>query len=190
MVDKQKAESVVDHLFETYSRMTNTVRYSTHSKIVSENVATHSFFVTYIAMILSDFISDRPVNRERVLRMALIHDIEESLTGDIIYNIKHHNEDFSDAVEKLNVTIIREIYSGNDFYLSIWDEYKECKTVEAKIVEIADRLSSLLYIYSEAKLGNKTVSHMYGKNLDLIMKEDIEDFKEIVSSLSKKMDRE
>lgn len=174
---------VVKHLSDTYGRLTHTIRYSTQPKIINENVATHSFFVAYIAMVLCDLFH-KPVNKEKVLSMALIHDVEESLTSDIIYTIKHYNQDFSEAVERLNYGIIHEIYADNQTYLDLWQEYKEGITQEAKIVEVADRISSLLYIINEIGLGNRTLEGIFDKTVQIINQQNVKEVIPIIKELA------
>jgi len=188
-MDESNSEKIVSHLKKTYGRLTNTVRYSTAYKIVPENVATHSYFVVYITMILCDYLKDLGINIERALRMALIHDVEESLTGDIIYSIKHHNPDFSGAVDRLNREIINEIYSGNEPYLDLWREYKRGDTIESKIVEISDRVSGVLYILGEMEMGNRTLMPICKKYLDLIFETNIPGLQDFVFRLALEIDR-
>ena len=47
-----------------------------------ESVAEHSWAVALLSMMLVDRLA-APVDREKVLRIALIHDLPESVTGDI-----------------------------------------------------------------------------------------------------------
>src|SRR5215510_1463116 len=57
-----------------------------------ESVAAHSFGVAVIAMLLADRARARgvEVNVERLLRMALLHDMTETRTGDLPSTIKHY----------------------------------------------------------------------------------------------------
>ena len=48
---------------------------------VTENVAAHSWRVALMALLLKDEMED--VDMDKVIRMCLIHDIGEAVTGDI-----------------------------------------------------------------------------------------------------------
>ena len=60
-------------------------RFSVYKCHFREDVAQHSYLTTLYAMILADLerLDGRKVDVERLLRMALLHDAEESRTGDI-----------------------------------------------------------------------------------------------------------
>ena len=59
-----------------------------------ESVADHSYGVALIAMILADRAKARgmAVDVERVLRMALLHDLTEARTGDLPHTVKRYFE--------------------------------------------------------------------------------------------------
>jgi putative hydrolase of HD superfamily len=53
----------------------------------AESVADHSFSLSVMAMVFSDL---KGLNTERAVKMAIIHDLAESITGDIIpHKISH-----------------------------------------------------------------------------------------------------
>ena len=57
-----------------------------------ESVADHSFGVAFIAMLLADRAqaAGLEVSVEKVLRMALLHDLTEARTGDLPATIKRY----------------------------------------------------------------------------------------------------
>lgn len=99
-----------------------------------ESVADHSFGITLLAYILADQL---PVNKEKLITMALIHDLPEAMTGDITphdedYKNKHQAE--KEAMEKLNGLV-----EYQDM-VDVWQEMEAGLSPEAKIVHELDKL--------------------------------------------------
>ena len=128
----------------------------------TESVADHSFSVSAISLLLADLELKRGirVDVEKVLRMAIVHDLAESLTFDISKaylqylgrrgeEIKHELEDsaWSTLVEGLDDSELARKFTR------IKAEYNANKSVESKIVHAADGLDILLQIISYHKRG-------------------------------------
>lgn len=66
-----------------------------------EDVSQHSYFTALYAMILADLERHRgrKVDVEKLLRMVLLHDAEESRTGDIHHPFKHQNPAFTKTID-------------------------------------------------------------------------------------------
>ena len=109
-----------------------------------ESVADHSFGVIFVALVLAELI-DEAVDREKVLTMALIHDLSESAITDIPApalrffppGAKHHAE----------LNAITEILDGFEFGDRLqrwWQEIEDRACVEGRLVRDADRIELLL----------------------------------------------
>jgi putative hydrolase of HD superfamily len=75
-------------------------------------------------------------NEEKIMKMALIHDTEETRTTDLSYIQKVYVKADEERASK-------DLFEGTalvDFYQDIFKEYKERKSLEAKIVKDADNL--------------------------------------------------
>ena len=68
-----------------------------------ESVADHSYSTTVMSMILSDL---EGLNSEKIIRMALLHDLAESVIGDIIPNDITKNEKISKEDVKRQKTLL------------------------------------------------------------------------------------
>lgn len=102
-----------------------------------ESVADHSYGTAIMAMVLSD---SKNFDTERVIKMALLHDLAESITGDftpdeISKNDKNivENETMLEILSKLPKEIENE-------YQLIWKEYMEGITKESILVHDVDKL--------------------------------------------------
>jgi putative hydrolase of HD superfamily len=107
-----------------------------------ESVADHSFRAALTAMVLSD---SRGLDTCKVMRMALLHDLAEAETGDIILMMKQSNH-----LAMENQTM-RQILSGLDesqrlLYWETWLEYQRKESPEAVLVHDADKIEMVLQV--------------------------------------------
>jgi len=145
-------------------KLDRVIRFSAHTRIKDESVSEHSFHVALYAMILADleekFFKNK-VNKEKVLKTALLHDLEECLTGDIIYDFKHIDEGLTREIKRMSQNFFERLMknlSGEmaKDYILLWAKSKDKKTIEGKIIEAADKLEGLIYTLNEFSLGNKS----------------------------------
>jgi len=138
-------------------------RFSVYKCHFREDVAQHSYFVGVYSMILADLELSNGVNVnvERLLRMALLHDVEEARTGDVHHPFKHQDEKFAEALNLKAMEWYRNLMMGIPesqarMYVDL-REASEGGTVEATIVKAADKIEALLWAYEEYLLGNELV---------------------------------
>ena len=114
-----------------------------------ENVASHSFGVIFCAWILSE-ICEKSLDKEKILKMALIHDLAETRIGDFnavnkIYNRADERKALEDAFSR---TPIKEEV------LFLWEEYRNLKNLEAKLVHDADIIDLIIQLKEQKDLNN------------------------------------
>lgn len=114
----------------------------------SESVADHSFMMTVMSMVISDLTNQ---NSEKIMKMALLHDLAESKIGDYVpgqidkeEKIKLENNAFMEIADKLPDKIKIE-------YLQLWKEYQENISEESKVIHQIDKLEMAL----QAKIYQK-----------------------------------
>lgn len=120
-----------------------------------ESVAEHSFSVAILSMVLADQMK---LNSNKVLKMALLHDLAESITGDIMpnqmsktkKNTKENNA-MKTILEKLPLELSSE-------YTKLWNEFLSNKTKEAKLVHDLDKLEMVLQARYYNKQGHSKKS--------------------------------
>jgi len=145
-------------------KLDRVIRFSAHTRIKDESVAEHSFHVTLYAMILADLeekIFKNKVDKEKVLKKALLHDLEECRTGDIIYGFKHTDEKLAKKIKKISKQFLEDLMRNlpekiSKEYITLWQKAKDKRKIEGKIIEAADKLEGLIYALNEFKLGNKS----------------------------------
>ena len=106
-----------------------------------ESVADHTFRVCLMALVLGRG-ADPPLDRERCVAMALVHDLAEALVGDITpYDgvapeEKHRREEEA-------MTQLSELAGAREV-LDLWAEYDRGETAEARFVKELDKLETVL----------------------------------------------
>ncbi len=145
----------------------------------SESVSEHSWRTAIIVMVLG---KKRGMDLEQAIKMALIHDIPEVRTGDIVeigkinYALpgKGPSKEKYDKVsqeEKNNLEeeAARKIFSEEHFKL--WKEYQEGKTEEAKFVKEVEKIETVLQALEyeiEGNYNSKTLHHYYVYGRDMV----------------------
>lgn len=130
--------------------------------VMRENVAEHSFHVAILTHALCTIANEqfgRKIPTDRVVSMALFHDVTEVITGDIPTPIKHHNKailsnfrEIEDMAADRLVTMIpqhlRSVYEPIIKGKRSEDEYRQ-------YVKAADLLDAYLKCTSELSAGNR-----------------------------------
>ena len=147
------SKNLASIFFTANKRLSSIIRYNTTLKIRNESVAEHSYFVAFYAMMLADFIEG--INKQRVLELCLIHDYEESLSGDIPHYLKMEYPEMNNALETMNKEIMNRLLYKDEYYIKLWEESRGDSTLEAKLLLFCDKLSCLIYAREEVSMGNK-----------------------------------
>ncbi|MHA1771705.1 MAG: HD domain-containing protein [Candidatus Thorarchaeota archaeon] len=127
-----------------------------------ETVASHSWGTAYISLLITNesHTPKKPVDIGRVLTMAIIHDLPEAITSDIPHKGESNAwRELHDVKAKLEGEIIYKIFgarSQDKELLELWREYKEGKTLEARIVRSADILDMILHAHTIEEQGIET----------------------------------
>lgn len=102
-----------------------------------ESVAEHCFSVSVIALGLCEGLHKLRIDIEKVLAMAIVHDMAEAIVSDIT----PHDHNFRQK-EMLEARAMDKIAqeTGLEFLPRLLGEYTAGRTDEAKIVHDADRL--------------------------------------------------
>jgi putative hydrolase of HD superfamily len=105
-----------------------------------ESVADHSFAVALLSLYEGE---RRGYNLERILKLALIHDLEEAITGDLTPQDRSRRG--STRVQRDREQAIRELVTklpvkSRASYLKLWTDLRERRSKEARLVHQLDKL--------------------------------------------------
>ena len=106
-----------------------------------ESVADHSFKLAIITLFLQDYWEKLGLNSNKMLKMALIHDLGEAIIGDIT-----PRDNVEDKIKKENEAV-NQLIKLTDFfndYSNIWEEFIKAQSEEAKIIIQLDKLEMAL----------------------------------------------
>lgn len=150
------------HFFAFLGRMKFIQRWGLMRNSLVENVQEHSLQVAMIAHSLA-LIGNRffngSYNPDRVSTLALFHDAEEVITGDLATPVKYFNPEIKDAYkrieqvarEKLFQLIPDELKEG---YQEIFFPEPAADAAHLKLVKAADKICAYLKCLDELNAGN------------------------------------
>ncbi len=112
-----------------------------------ESVADHSFGVVFVALALAELIQE-PVDLEKVLTIALIHDLPESAITDIpAPALRYFAPGAKRQAELSAMTDILKDMRFGERLRAWWQEFEDRTSVEGRLVRDADRLELLLQAF-------------------------------------------
>ncbi|WP_268542725.1 HD domain-containing protein [Candidatus Nitrosotenuis cloacae] len=117
-----------------------------------ESVADHCFSMAAIAMVLAD---QDHLDTQKVLKMSLLHDLAETITGDLTPNdvTKSKKEKMENAAMKKILQCLDKKLEMQ--YWKIWQEYQKNTTKESCLVHQVDKLEMALQAKVYQKSGYK-----------------------------------
>lgn len=117
-------------------------------KLRQENSSEHSWHITVMAIIFSEYALDPQVDILKVVKMLLVHDLVEIDAGDTFcYDeqaCKSQNERELIASKRIFNLLPKD--QAKQFE-SLWKEFEACKTPNAKYANALDRLQPLINNY-------------------------------------------
>jgi len=110
-----------------------------------ESIAEHSYSVTTIAYFLAE---DLGCNSSRLIKMAIIHDLAEILTGDIV---SEHGGEMDIEKRKSKIIIegnkikeLASLISNGKELQKLWTEYEDQSSKEAKMLKQIDKFEMVM----------------------------------------------
>jgi len=122
-----------------------------------ESVADHSYGTAMMAMVLSDL---QKLDTQKIIKMALLHDLAETITGDfmpeeISKEIKNISE--RDAMKEILSKLPENIAEE---YTKIWQEYLQINTKESILLHDIDKMEMAIQAakYSSEGISNEKLN--------------------------------
>lgn len=110
------------------------------------------YFMSIIAWISSsgfDSKTSKKLDTQKCIKIALVHDMAESIVGDLTPNDNVSKEEKSkresEAMQYLSTTL-----GGGPIaleFLNLWEEYENCSSLEASLVKQIDKFEMALQAY-------------------------------------------
>ena len=131
---------MIGRFFQRVLELKNVPRQGWKEKLEIDNpesVADHSYSTSVMSMVLSDLDG---LDTEKIIKMALLHDLSESIIGDItpdkmLKNEKIKKENF--AMKQILKNLPNKIAEQ---YFELWNEYQKNSSQEAELLHDVDKL--------------------------------------------------
>ncbi|MEA3338072.1 MAG: HD domain-containing protein [Chloroflexota bacterium] len=128
---------------------------------LAESVAAHSWGMSTIALLLASLLPNQ-VDLGRLLSICLLHDLAESILGDIPSpaaryfpaNAKH------DAERGVFEDLVGDLPQGVD-WLDRWEEFMQADSLEGRIARDADRLDMLFQAAAYERAGSANLGEFW-----------------------------
>jgi putative hydrolase of HD superfamily len=121
-----------------------------------ENSAEHSWHVSLMAILLLEHANETALDLNRIVRLLLLHDLVEIDAGD---TFAYDTQGYSDkeerelaAAERLFGMLPRD---QRDEWMSLWREFEDGHTAEAKYAAALDRLQPVIHNHRTGGLSWK-----------------------------------
>jgi len=114
----------------------------------TDNIASHSFRCVFIGYFLA---KELKADADKVVKMCLLHDIEEIRTNDHNWIHRRYTKVFDEEVRTEQL----DDFAGAKNLLEVADEYAARQTPEARIAKDADLLDQLFLLKEYAWQGNR-----------------------------------
>ncbi|KAK2044720.1 HD domain-containing protein [Colletotrichum somersetense] len=123
-----------------------------------ESIADHMYRMSLLSMLAPPALAPR-LDLARCMKMCLIHDMAESLVGDITpvdgVPKTEKNRREADTMDYITKTLLGSVYGGlaGAEIREIWQEYEDSKTVNSHFVHDLDKMELLLQMLEYEKRG-------------------------------------
>lgn len=120
-----------------------------------ENDAEHSWHLAILAFMLAEY-SNEPVDVLKTMKMVLLHDVVEIDAGDTYCYDAEANKSKAEREEKAAQRIFGLLPDDQrDEFYSLWREFEDSKTAEARFAAVLDRMQPLMLNYTREGISWK-----------------------------------
>jgi len=148
--EKNNLEKIFE-FFDEVNKLKKSLRYSEiKEESHRDSTAEHTWRLTLMIYIIADELK-LDIDILKALKISLVHDLAESLTGDIdavrVANGEITKQEKNilekEAINKLKNLLPEKI--GNKIY-SLWEDYEESKSKEAIFVKALDKFETMTHL--------------------------------------------
>ncbi|XP_047308572.1 5'-deoxynucleotidase HDDC2-like [Impatiens glandulifera] len=159
--DSSSTSSVIDFLTLCHSlKSTKRKGWVNHKIVGPESIADHMYRMALMALIVEDLPG---VNRERCIKIAIVHDIAEAIVGDITPNDGVPKAEKS-RMEQAALDEMCTILGGGlraEEIKELWTEYETNSTLEANLVKDFDKVEMILQALEYEKEHGKVLDEFF-----------------------------
>ncbi|GAB1599658.1 HD domain-containing protein 2-like [Argonauta hians] len=121
-----------------------------------ESVSDHMYRMAMLAFLAEPTLG---VDRERCIKLALVHDLAESIVGDLAPS-DNVSKPEKRRREETAMNLIKDMVGGavGEEFLQLWLEYENASSKEAEYVKDLDKFEMVLQAYEYEQLDRKPKS--------------------------------
>lgn len=171
--------AIEEVLYGDLRRVSYVYRFSAQPVLNRENVAEHSWWTAMISVVLAGEIAQANPNLDSyelmsdVALRAIMHDIEEIGTGDLVREAKYFDSEMRADFRRVEEHFASALFGKFDPPLSyqlyaVWKNAKHSEELAGRIVAAADILCVLAYVRHERLLGNALLTKVESECLRLL----------------------
>lgn len=132
-------------------KLKTTIRFSSVGesiKFLRDTGASHSWRLSLLVILMADEFN---LDTKKALEIAIVHDIAESITGDIDAILIHNGSVSKKDKERKEIIAIEKLTKilprnhGNKIR-KLWEEYKYGLNKEAKFIKALDKLETMIHV--------------------------------------------
>lgn len=133
---------ILDFLREA-ERLKNVYRTSWTTDGTQESAASHTWRLCMGALVFAGHFPE--LDSERLIKICVIHDLGEAISGDIPAIYQDANAPKAEQERADLLTLLKTLPGDlQDEIVELWDEYEAAETAEAKVAKALDKLETLM----------------------------------------------
>ncbi|RIA88744.1 HD domain-containing protein [Glomus cerebriforme] len=125
-----------------------------------ESISDHMYRMSILALLLNDDNLDK----NKCIKMAVVHDLAEGIVGDIVPNEgvtkEEKNRRETEAMQYICKELLENSLQSQEIF-SLWQEYENGETMEAKFVKDLDKFEMILQAFEYEKSDKKDLTEFF-----------------------------
>lgn len=153
----------------------------------ADSVAAHSWTTSILAYLIAKQMAKegKKIDPERTLKMAIFHDMAETIVGDVGTFVKGMAGGAFYQVEEEGLKELVSDLPSNGEILELIEDYHKRKSLEARVVKAADNLDALAQAKSVPAAAIKYFKGVYNltkfdwhrEAVEMILKDEVEPYR-------------
>jgi len=131
-----------------------------HNVKLPESVADHMYRMSMLSLL----IKDPEIDRERLMKICMVHDLAEAIVGDITPHDTRVTKEMKRKMEEEALVKIAEDIGDEaigDEIKALWFEYEDCSTAEARLAKNLDKFEMILQADEYERTQGKDLSDFF-----------------------------
>lgn len=168
MKKRDNLEKIIDFLHQA-GKLKTTYRFGANTMFDGDSSADHSWRLALLSFVLAEELGLK-IDGYKALKIALVHDLAEALTGDIDARLIDSKAVSRAAKEKQEKQAMKKLIKSLPAKSSrqierLWNEYEAAESAEARYIKALDKMETQVKVIEEGyrKYDTPELIGLYGK---------------------------